>query len=121
MERYDENFREELAKAQDMYSRAERLKRLELFLPPNIPDDGYELWSKLTKGGSLARQGTQRPGESPKITYKRFVQKKIDEYNRLKKEFEQKYNMSYKNIDVDKSGSMEVFDVNGEKLAPLAV
>ena len=118
MDTINEDISKELFRTQDMYTKAEYLKRLELFSPSRLPKDAYGLWDKLTKSGSLM-QRMRKPNESPKITFSRFIKKKREQYENLKDEFERLFGMDYKNVDLENSTSQNVVDKKGNTIAPI--
>jgi hypothetical protein len=116
-----ENFKEELSpallRAANMYRDAAYLKRLNIFRSSEMPEDAYNLWSLMTKGGTKLRTG-RIPNESPKITFKRFIKRKVEEFDQKQDEFMDKYGFDWRKIDLDKSDSMGVKDFKGDTIAP---
>lgn len=116
-----ENFKEELSpaiiRAENMYRDAAYLNRINIFRSSQLPEDAYNLWSLLTKGGTKLRTG-RIPNESPKITFKRFIKRKSEEFDDKQQEFRNKYGFDWKDIDIDKSDTMGVKNHQGDIIAP---
>jgi hypothetical protein len=100
-------------KTEEMYFDAEKLYRLEIFLPNNIPDDAEVMWNKLTNDGNMAVKFKKKINDSPKLMFKRMLSKKNDEYQKLKKEFQKKYGFDYKDIDIQHSSTTKIVKKQG--------
>jgi len=103
----------EETKTEDMYFAAEKLYRLEIFLPNNIPDDAEEMWNKLTNDGNMAVKFKKKINDSPKLMFNRMLSKKNDEYQKLKKEFQKEYGFDYKDIDIQHSSTTKIVKKQG--------
>lgn len=95
-------------KTEKMYFDAEKLYRLEIFLPNNIPDDAEGMWNKLTNDGNMAVKFKKKINDSPKLMFNRMLSKKNDEYQKLKKEFQKEYGFDYKDIDIQHSSTTKI-------------
>ena len=95
-------------KTEKMYFDAQKLYRLEIFLPNNIPDDAEEMWKKLTNDGNMAVKFKKKINDSPKLMFNRMLSKKNDEYQKLKKEFQKEYGFDYKDIDIQHSSTTKI-------------
>ena len=116
-----EDFRDEIMRAQDMHGMADRIDRLQVFLPHRMPANAYEMWSNLTDKGRRTRPGARREyDEAPKVTFNRFVQRKRDEYAKLRKEFMAKFGFDSNDIDLPHSTSNHIVDKHGEVIAPIS-
>jgi len=87
-----------------MIDDAKEVERLEIFNPDKMPEQAYDLWLRMMKtGGGFTR--FSKPGESPKITFSRFLSKKRDEFTKKRKMFADKYGKDYRTLDIDASRS----------------
>lgn len=109
---------QERVRAHDMFKMAQELDGLEVFLPNKLPEDAYLNWSTMTNYGKRLRSG-MKPGESPKVTFNRFIQQKRENFEKLKREFRNKYGFDFKDIDIRNSHSDYVLNNKGEILAPI--
>ena len=100
-------------KTEKMYFDAEKLYRLEIFLPNNIPDDAEDMWNKLTNDGNMAVKFKKKINDSPKLMFNRMLSKKNDEYQKLKKEFQKEYGFDYKDIDIQHSSTTKIVKKQG--------
>jgi hypothetical protein len=90
------------------YYAAQELKRLELFHSSKLPDDSFEMWNKITDQGTRLKNKIKKFGESPKITFSRFIKKKRDEYETKRKAFAEKYGYDYNEVDFNNSSSQNI-------------
>ena len=95
-------------KTEKMYFDAQKLYRLEIFLPNNIPDDAEEMWKKLTNDGNMAVKFKKKINDSPKLMFNRMLSKKNNEYQKLKKEFQEEYGFDYTAIDMKHSSTTKI-------------
>ena len=115
-----EDFRDETMRAQDMHGMAHRIDRLQVFMPHRMPANAYEMWSNLTDKGRRTRPGAKKEyDEAPKVTFNRFVQRKRDEFAKLRKEFMAKFGFDSNDIDVPNSNSNHIVNKHGELIAPI--
>ena len=98
----------EETKTEEMYFAAQKLYRLEIFLPNNIPDDAEEMWKKLTNDGNMAVKFKKKINDSPKLMFNRMLSKKNNEYQKLKKEFQKEYGFDYRDIDMKHSSTTKI-------------
>jgi len=106
----------EASRAAEMYKDAHELDSLSIYTDEKRPDDAFDMWKDLTKGGSLFSK-FRKGDESPAITYKRFIKKKNEEFSKKRGEFLRKYGFDYTKVNMKHSDSMQVKDFDSNILA----